>query len=187
VIQSGFQPTSIDEFLTILAASEAKLELIDGEVLAFAGGTTAHGILCTRIVNLLSAAADSGCQVFTSDMALQRADAPTHVFPDATYTCEDLDPDSEMIFAPLLVVEVISRGSETRDRVKKLDAYQRIPSVREYLMIDSRFAWGCLFRRGDKVWTQTTYGIGDTIELSSPEVRMPMRELYAGTGRIDDP
>ncbi len=83
MIQPDFLPTSVGEFLAILAGSETKLELMDGEMFAFAGGTTAHGILCTRIVNILSAAADRRCQVFTSDMALQLTVAPTHVFPDA--------------------------------------------------------------------------------------------------------
>ncbi len=177
------RPVSVAEYLAILAASETKLELIDGEILAFAGGTTTHGILCTRIVNVLSAAAVDGCFVFTSDMAVELADASTYVFPDASYTCEKLDPDAERLVAPTLVVEVISRGSEHRDRATKLDAYQKIPSIREYLMIDSRRAWACVYRRFDLMWTQTIYRADETVELFSIDVKVRMLDLYAGTGR----
>ncbi len=181
--QHESRPVSIAEYLEILAASETKLELIDGEILAFAGGTTTHGILCTRIVNVLSAAAAEGCFVFTSDMAVELVDASTYVFPDASYTCEKLDPDAERIVAPILVVEVISRGSEHRDRVTKLDGYQKIPSIREYVMIDSRRQWVCVYRRFDLMWTQTIYLADETIELFSIDVKLRMIDLYAGTGR----
>ncbi len=77
--------------------------------------------------------------------------------------------------------------SENRDRVKKLDAYQRIASVREYLMIDSRFVWGCLYRRFEEIWTQITYGVEDTVALYSLPLEIAMSELYAGIGRIGAP
>ncbi len=46
--------TTIAEFEKLLATSEEKLELLEGEV-AFAGGSIAHGILCSRLHVAVSA------------------------------------------------------------------------------------------------------------------------------------
>jgi Uma2 family endonuclease len=187
MIQPEPHRNSIEEFLPILRASDVKLELIDGAIMGFAGGTAAHSILSTRIVSILGSVAKKGCQVFNSDMAIQRADAPTYMFPDASYTCEAFDPDTTRIIAPILVVEVISPESAVRDRIEKLDTYQAMPTVQEYLLVDSRRIWACVYRRFDRMWTETIYSLEDTIELFSLPVQITMADLYAGTGKIIAP
>jgi Uma2 family endonuclease len=177
--------TSIAEFEKLLAASEQKLELLDGEVVAFAGGSIAHGMLCSRLHNAVSTATKPPCQTFTSDVAVLLADRSTYVFPDVSRTCEPLDANAMSISAPDLVVEVISPESKARDRGEKLDAYQSIPSVMEYLLVDSRRVWVCLFRRmAGGFWTETTYGIDETVELRMAGVSIDVAALYAGTGRV---
>ena len=115
--------TTLAEFEASLAASEPKLELLEGEVVAFAGGSIAHGILCSRLHAAVSAAKPP-CQAFTSDVAVRLADRATYVFPDVSWTREQLDPSARSITAPDLVVEVISSESEAPDRGEKLDEYQ---------------------------------------------------------------
>lgn len=175
---------SIEQFLPILMASEVKLELIDGEIGAFANGAGAHGQVSQRIIDILRRLAKPGSEVFSSDIALQRGDAPTYVFPDASYTTETVDPDVDSIVAPSLVVEVMSPQSVERDRVRKLDSYQAIPSVQEYLIVDSRRIWACVYRRYNAMWIHTVYGFHDTIELSTTGSSVSMAELYAGIENI---
>jgi len=70
------------------------------------------------------------------------------VIPDGLVTCEDLDLNETFIVAPKLVVEVLSPESINLDRVTKLDIYRAIPSIHEYLMVDSRRP-GCPCTVGD--------------------------------------
>ncbi len=178
-------PTSISEFEALLLQSEPKLELIEGEVLAFAGGSVAHGMLCTRLVTSIAAATKPPCQTFTSDVAVRLAERSTYVFPDVSHTCEALDTSAAHIVAPDLVVEVISPESKSRDRGEKLDAYQSLPSVMEYVLVDSRRVWISVFRRmAGGVWTETSYGLGEQVELRTVGVTLDVAELYAGTGRL---
>ncbi len=178
-------PTSVAEFEALLRQSKQKLELVEGQVLAFAGGSVAHGILCTRLVSAIAAATKPPCQTFTSDVALRLAERATHVFPDVSHTCEALDPGATSIVAPDLVVEVISPESKARDRGEKLDAYQSLPSVMEYVLVDSRRVWISVFRRmAGGVWTETTYGLDEQVELRTVGVTIDIAELYAGTGRV---
>ncbi len=71
--------------------------------------------------------------------------------------------------------------SVERDRIDKLDSYRGIPSVDEYLIVDSRRIWACVYRRYDAMWINKIYGLDDTIELVSiGRTRITMDELYAG-------
>jgi Uma2 family endonuclease len=178
-------PTSISEFETLLAASEQKLELVEGEVLAFAGGSVAHGMLVSRLHKAVANASRPPCHAFTSDVAVRVDERGTYVFPDVSRTCETLDAGATAILAPDLVIEVISPESKARDRGEKLDAYQSLASVMEYVLVDSRRVWVCVFRRmaGD-VWTETAYGLGETVELRTAGLSIDVAELYAGTGRV---
>jgi Uma2 family endonuclease len=176
---------SIADFEQLLASSEQKLELLEGEVLAFAGGSVAHGMLCSVLHTAVSNATKPPCHTFTSDVAVRLADRSTYVFPDVSRTCEELDASANHIIAPDLVIEVISPDSKARDRGEKLDAYQSIPSVMEYLLVDSRRVWVCVFRRmAGGFWTETTYGLGETVELRTADVTVDVGRLYAGTGRV---
>jgi Uma2 family endonuclease len=178
-------PTSIADFEGLLAASEQKLELLEGEVVAFAGGSVAHGLLCSRLHKAVANATQAPCHAFTSDVAIRIPDRTTYVFPDVSRSCEQIDPNASFITAPDLVIEVISPESKARDRGEKLDAYQSIPSVMEYMLVDSRRVWVCVFRRmAGGVWTETTYGIGEQVELRTVGVAIDVAELYAGTGRV---
>jgi Uma2 family endonuclease len=178
-------PTSIADFEGLLEASDQKLELLEGEVVAFAGGSVAHGMLCSRLHKAVANATQAPCHAFTSDVAVRVTDRVTYVFPDVSRTCEQLDANATAIAAPDLVIEVISPESKARDRGEKLDAYQSIPSVMEYMLVDSRRVWVCVFRRmAGGFWTETTYGIGETVELRTVGVSIDVAELYAGTGRV---
>jgi Uma2 family endonuclease len=177
--------TTIGEFEKLLAASDHKLELLEGEVVAFAGGSVAHGMLCSRLHTAVSSATKAPCHTFTSDVAVRLAERGTYVFPDVSRTCEQLDANAMHITAPDLIIEVISPESKARDRGEKLDAYQSIASVMEYVLVDSRRVWVCVFRRmPGGFWTETTYGMGDTVELRTAGVTLDVAELYAGTGRV---
>ena len=176
---------SVTDFQSLLERSADKLELLEGEVLAFAGGSVAHGILCTRLVAAVNAATKLPCQTFTSDVAVRAESRASYMFPDVSHTCESLDPSATAIVAPDLVIEVISPESKTRDRSEKLDAYRSIPSVMEYVLVDSRRVWVCVYRRmPGGVWTDAVYGIDETVDIHTVGISIPVAHLYAGTGRL---
>ena len=176
---------SVADFETFLRRSADKLELLEGEVLAYAGGSVAHGILCTRLVAAVNAATMPPCQTFTSDIAVRAERWSSYMFPDVSHTCERLDPTATAIVAPDLVIEVISPESKSRDRSEKLDAYRGIPSVMEYVLVDSRRVWVCVYRRmPGGVWTDAVYGIDETVDIHTVGINIPVAQLYAGTGRL---
>jgi Uma2 family endonuclease len=158
-------------------------ELIDGYIFASSTGTGAHGILCTRIATVLDSHVKAPCRVFgASTIGVRRHDRATNVVPDGAVTCDATDLSKTYIVAPKLVVEVLCAKSVKRDRIDKLDVYREIPSVLEYLMVDSRRVWASVFRRGPgDAWLDVRYrGLDDQIDLFSVDLRLPLADLYRG-------
>ncbi len=185
--RSRTKPIGVETFTPLLAASPTRLELVDGQVVAFAGGSAAHSILALRIAGLLAATVRPPCVAHGADFAVRIDTRATYVFPDAHVTCEPFDPDATASIAPKLVVEVISPESNYRDRVEKLDAYRSIASVEEYLLVDSRKVWVCTYRRFATAWHDAVFGADDSFELYSVGLHIAVSDLYAGTGRVIAP
>ena len=172
---------------------DRKYEYIDGMAYMMSGGSVAHDRINRNIGYALDLLLRSGpCTVFGVDVQVligtKRNGKPHYVYPDATVSCDRADrrPENTQIAFPLLVVEVLSPGTEVRDRGIKLKAYQRCPTIQEILLV-SQFAqyvevWQRNEREPDnpKVWYYRHYGPDDTIDISSIAVQIEIGEFYRG-------
>lgn len=62
------------------------------------------------------------------------------MYSDAVVVCGALQTEpgtSDVLANPRVVVEVLSRSTEAHDRGQKWEAYQRIPSLSDYLLVTS--------------------------------------------------
>ncbi len=176
-------PMTLNEYDLLTPPEGEQYELHGGYLVAFSPGTGTHGILCTRIATALDSHVKRPCHVFGAGaIGVRRADSSTNVIPDGVVICEKFDLSSTSIIAPKLVVEVISPESVNRDRVAKLDIYRAIPSIDEYLMVDSRQVWACVYRRAPGgAWLDVVYDALDArIDLLSVDFRIAMADLYRG-------
>jgi Uma2 family endonuclease len=57
-------------------------------------------------------------------------------YPDVVLTCYPNDGDKRTVENLRFVVEVLLESTANIDRIEKLEAYQRIASVRQYVLID---------------------------------------------------
>lgn len=117
--------------------SPIRSEFIAGEVYAMAGSTDGHQFICSNIfVSLFDHLRKSEkCRVFMFDMKV-RVNPDLYYYPDILVAC-DSEPVSPFYRTePVLVIEVSSPSSRETDRREKLQAYQSIPSVREYVVIE---------------------------------------------------
>ena len=129
-----------DEYLVFERDSEMKHEFADGEIYAMAGGSLRHSALASRISAALESARPSDCIAFQSDMRLRVLATGRATYPDASMVCgpiqiDPADPSGTTITNPSLLVEVLSPSTEEVDRGSKLEDYQRIPSLQEYVLV----------------------------------------------------
>ncbi len=115
-----------------------RFERIDGIVVAMAPERAAHNLRKAAARDALRRAASeaglTSCQVFADGMTVQVEDSD--FVPDALLRCgPHLPGDSTKVTDPVVLVEVLSPDSGTRDRATKLRAYFKLPSVQHYLIV----------------------------------------------------
>ena len=159
-----------------------RFERIDGIVVAMAPERASHNLRKGAARDALRRAVrDAGltsCEVFGDGMTVQVESSDFE--PDALLRCGPrLQGDSTTVADPLVLVEVLSPDSGTRDRATKLRAYFKLHSVQHYLIVwpeEQR-----IFRHSrmpdDKVATQVFVSGG--IRLDPPGIIVTVEEFYA--------
>jgi Uma2 family endonuclease len=102
------------------------------------------------------------------------------VYPDVSVSCDQRDRTAQGFSRyPCLIVEVVSPGTEAYDRGGKFTLYRRLDSLKEYVLVGSEAKTVEVFRRNsDGSWAFVPYGLGETIELASLGIRVPMESIY---------
>ena len=99
-------------------------------------------------------------------------------YPDLMVSREPVAKDTYYLVEPTVVVEVLSPTTEVRDRLEKRLGYQRLPSLREYVLVSQERPSIEVFRRLARGWEVETHGRGDTLELVSIGFATPVDKLY---------
>jgi Uma2 family endonuclease len=175
-----------DEYLAVERASEAKHELVAGEIYAIAGGTPRHAAISANVARALgNALRDRPCVVLSSDQRVGVEATAMHTYPDVTVVCGPArfhPKDRNTLVKPTLVVEVLSASTESHDRGTKLAHYRRLPSLGEIVFVfpdDRRIE---IHRRdGEDRWVSSavTDASASSVELTSVGVSIAWTEIYA--------
>ena len=100
---------------------------------------------------------------------------------DLAVTCSPYQRGEQLVRDPILIVEILSPGTERHDRRTKLPAYRDIDSVSEIVLIDSESIYAEILRReGDRWITDLVQRRDATLRLSSVDLQIAMAELYEG-------
>jgi len=170
------------EYLAFERSANVRHEFFDGEIYAMAGGTPTHAATCANLTIMLgSQLRGRGCQTHSSDLRIRVLETGLATYPDVTVVCgqRELDPeDRNTVTNPTLLVEVLSPSSAAYDRGEKLEHYQRIPSLREVLLVahDERLIE--IWRRGDDgTWSRSEARSG-SLTLTSVPCTLAVDEVY---------
>lgn len=184
-------PLTEAEYLAQEAAATERHEYVAGQVFAMAGGSQRHNRITLNLASsLLSSLKGKPCQVFMSDVKLHVARESAYYYPDVMVTCTETPVaanETQAVTDPVLVVEVLSPGTETIDRREKLNAYRRLPALKEYALISQDTHQVEIYRRlgesGQDIpgWLYVTYEPGDEVMFESVGMGLPIADLYAGT------
>ena len=88
----------------------------------------------------------NGCRLFHENV-ITEVDAPKKkgVYPDIVVTFNEEDRlDALVVKHPVLIVEVLSNSTAKYDKTGKFFKYQRIPSLKQYILI-SQYAYAVEF------------------------------------------
>jgi Uma2 family endonuclease len=171
-------------YLDLDEMSNVKLEYLDGEIFAMAGGTPDHAALAMNIGIALAAVREHGCRVFSSDLRIRVLATGLAAYPDVTIVCgpAQYDPDSRTtITNPTIIVEVLSDSTRDYDRGAKAEHYRQIGSLKACLLVSHQQPQIEAWRRADDgSWSRSEHGPGAVIELPGIDVALPVDEVYRG-------
>lgn len=176
---------SKEEYFELLSDSEVKYEYLGGTVRMMAGAKAAHN----RIVKNCNRALDGKselCEIFLSDTAISVYPLGKIFFPDLSAVCgeqpEDEPAGIEQLRNPSLIIEVLSKNTASIDRGEKFQAYWQLPSVREYVIIDSlSYLVETYYRETEDLWRiGNLYQLDQKVTFITLGVTVPLSVIYEG-------
>jgi Uma2 family endonuclease len=175
------QRMKVPEFLAWAEAQpQGRYELVNGEVVAMAPERVRHNLLKLAVARALGDAvkrANLPCTVFTDGVGIV-INENTVREPDASVQRGgELNLDSMTLDAPLIVVEVASPSSERHDTHAKLVEYFSVQSIRHYLVVLPEQGVVVHYRRNDGGAIDTRIGREGTIDLTPPDMTVPLADL----------
>lgn len=173
---------SVEEYLQGELASEIKHEYIDGHAYAMAGASTNHGRIASNLARELGQhLKDLPCDVLIADFKVN-VNRCKFFYPDVVVICNHDNGDDYYTEKPLLIVEVLSNSTQRKDRTLKRLAYQSLPSLQEYVLIEQDFVEVEVSRRSAH-WDSRHYFLGDEVYFESLDLTLSVTEIYR---RVDN-
>ena len=177
------QKMTIEEYLEWEPQQEIRYEYLNGEVFAMTGGTIPHNDIALNFYTALrSHLRAKGCKANVSDVKVQVTPQSPYYYPDVIVSCDAEDLNARKFYKkPKLIAEVLSPVTSSKDRGEKFTYYLKIPSLQEYILIDSetisveRYCGG----KG-RMWLYYPYLAGDIVTLSSIDFEIPIELFYEG-------
>lgn len=182
-ISQPLSKMTIEQYLEWEPQQDLRYEYVNGEVFAMTGGTIPHNDIALNLYrNLYPHLRSRGCRANVSDVKVQVSPNSPYYYPDVIVSCDPQDLNArKFIQNPTIIAEVLSPGTSAKDRGEKFTDYQKIPTLKEYLLIDSeKIAVERYFRGEGRMWFYYPYIIGDAIALSSIEFEFAIELLYEG-------
>jgi len=175
-------PISVEDYLQGELISDIKHEYIDGYVYAMAGASTNHGRIASNVAGeLRQHLKNLPCDVLIADFKVN-VNRHKFFYPDVVVICDSNNADVYYTEKPLLIVEVLSNSTQRKDRTLKRLAYQSLPSLQEYVLIEQDFVDVEVSRRSVN-WDSHHYFLGDEVYFESLDLKLLVTEIYR---RVDN-
>ena len=173
---------SHEDFLGWEAMQAAtKHEFVRGEVFAKVGARRSHASVTLNVGAELRARLMGGpCFAAVSDAMVRVDAADCNFYPDVAVTCHHADRTADRVLQhPVLVVEVLSESTEAHDRGGKFEAYRKLPSLREYVLIDPDEKKIESFRLNEAgLWELHEFAAGGDVTFASVGATVPWDVVF---------
>jgi len=140
-IAYGKQKFSIQEYLEMEEAAAEKHEYYKGEIFAMSGAKWPHNTIFKNLFGtLFGKLKGKPCQPYGSDVRIHVEANTLFTYPDISIICGErstLNNDDYNILNPTVIIEILSPSTKGYDRGDKFKLYRDIPTLKEYILVDS--------------------------------------------------
>jgi Uma2 family endonuclease len=181
------------EYLAIERAAEFKSEFYNGEMLPMTGFNRQHNEIKENLIFEIGSRLKGGpCRSLSADMRVKIERTALYTYPDLLIVCgkPEFDPEhQDILYNPQVIIEILSKSTESYDRGKKFLHYRQLSSLREYVLVSQEQKLVERFvRQPDDTWLLTTFDDPEgELLLSTVPVHVPMADVYRGVGPLEEP
>ena len=155
---------------------EIKHEYIDGAVYAMAGASKNHQRIIANVSGeLWTQLKNTPCEPFSSDIKVKIGSK--FFYPDVMVVCKDDSDNDYYTESPVIIVEVLSKSTRRMDETAKKFAYQTLPTLKEYVLIEQDFVDVEVCRRNEG-WVSRHYFLGDNVAFESVDLTLSVADIY---------
>jgi Uma2 family endonuclease len=172
---------TLEQYYVLLKASDGCYEYEDGEIVSMAESWE-HGAISDNIIyHSRRRLEGTGCRAYSMQTAILTPEWEPFRFADAFIICGE--PEIEIIDGiaavknPTIIFEVLSPGTETKDRNRKRQAYLAIESLQSYVLINQYAPVVTVYTHREDEWERAdTLGLESVIEIA--HIQLPLSEIY---------
>jgi Uma2 family endonuclease len=179
-----------EEYLEIEEKAEYKSEYfqgqmwpLGGEPYGMAGGRLEHNLIAGNCFAELHSALKGKCLVLPSDQRIRASAGGLYTYADCSVVCEKpAIAEKYTLTNPRVIVEVLSKTTESNDRGLKFTQYVKLESLEEYVLVSQTEPRVEKFRRqsdGSWLWTVVT-GLDASAKFESVGCAIALSDIYAG-------
>jgi Uma2 family endonuclease len=182
----GEQKISVEAYLERENASMEKHEYYKGEIFAMSGAKVPHNIISRNfLIALGQKLRGKKCQPFGSDQRIHIQSNTLFTYPDISIICGEvmtLNNDDYNVLNPTAIVEVLSKSTKNYDRGEKFKLYRDIPTLKEYVLVDSETIHIEVFRLNENNhWELEEYdSIENFLSIKAIDEKIAISEIYEG-------
>ena len=173
-----------EEYLNSERWAAQKHEYYKGEVFAMSGASIKHNTISTNCIALLAnKLKGKNCRPFGSDLRIHIPANTLYTYPDISIICgEVLTTDDKFDTAtnPTVSFEILSNSTRNYDKGIKFTLYREIPTLLEYILIDSEAIMVEKFSKNkDNSWTFTEFkAIDMKIRIETINEEITLSDIY---------
>ena len=153
---------SEEDFLILKRMSKIKNEYYRGEIFAMSGASFQHSQIAAFLAKDIGVhLTGKACNIFGSDLRVHTQLKYFYTYPDAVIICGEpvfVDNEFDTIINPAILFEILSPSAEEYDRTIKFEFYKNIPTLKQYVLIDSQKILIEVFtKQKDNSWLSVKY------------------------------
>lgn len=149
IVAYGKSRFTVEEYLQMERSATERHEYYRGEIfrmqghgeaLAMSGAGDRHNIIFSNLFGeLCIKLKGKKCSPFGPDMRLSIPENTLFTYPDISVYCRDIEDsiDEDTIVNPTVLIEILSPSTRSYDRGEKFMLYRDIPTLREYILVDT--------------------------------------------------
>lgn len=180
-VQTSITP---EEYLAFERRAENRNEYVNGEICAVTGANREHSLIVANAAGeLRQQLKGKPCEAYAVKMRVNVPATRSYVYPDVVVVCGEPqfeDGYLDTLLNPTLVVEVLSKSTESYNRLAKSAYYRTIESLVEYLLVaQEEYRVEQYVRQADGRWLLSDVrSLDSVIELQSIGCSLALHDLY---------